>query len=407
MKRRLKRALIAASLAAATVAGTTGLALGAEQTPVTGPAPGAAAWRTDDSLGRALPDPATAGPERVAAFFAGLDAAQVRTLARRHPLTVGNLDGAPVRVRYRANKLALKNARESELSRAADPELTAQDHRLARAKADRYSSLLAPRHRILAFDPRGRGQVAEVYGDLPHADRTAVIVPGSDIDLGTFDAGGKNHYGKPAGMATSLRAEMTRRAPATRTAVIAWVGYTTPVGLGPDAATGRLAEAGAPRLERFLHGLARTGAPAPALLCHSYGSVVCGEAASSLDRRDARDMLVFGSPGMRAGSASALRTRVPVWAAHSEKDWIGEIPNVSVLGLGHGADPAGADFGARVVSSGRADGHAGYLKPGTDSLANFSAVALRSYGSVHCSAASKECSDARSKTRSDARSEAG
>ncbi|WP_326690597.1 MULTISPECIES: alpha/beta hydrolase [unclassified Streptomyces] len=399
MKRRLKRALIAASLAGAAIAGTTGLALGTEQTPVTGPAPGAAAWRADNSLGRTLPDPATAGPERVASFFAGLDPAQVRALTRRHPLTVGNLDGAPVRVRYQANKLALKNARQAELSRGADPELTTQDHRLARSKADRYSRLLAPHHRILAFDPRGRGQVAEVYGDLPHADRTAVIVPGSDIDLGTFDDGGKNRYGRPAGMAKSLRAEMTRRSPGSRTAVIAWVGYTTPVGLGPDAATGRLAEAGAPRLERFLHGLARTGAPAPALLCHSYGSVVCGEAASSLEREDARDMVVFGSPGIRAESVSALRTRVPVWAAHTEKDWIGNIPNVSLLGLGHGADPAGEGFGARVVSSDEADGHAGYLEPGTDSLANFSAVALRSYHSVHCSATSKECSDARTDAR--------
>ena len=40
--------------------------------------------------------------------------------------------------------------------------------------------------------------------------------------------------------------------PSTRTAVIAWVGYTTPVGLGPDAATARLADGGsAGGLEEF------------------------------------------------------------------------------------------------------------------------------------------------------------
>ncbi|MDJ1130626.1 alpha/beta hydrolase [Streptomyces iconiensis] len=396
MKRRLKRALLAASLAAATVAGTTGVTVASEQTPVTGPPPGAAAWRADTSLGRPLPDPATATPRRVARFFHGLSPAQRRSLAHRHPLTVGNLDGAPPALRYEANRLGLKVRRSAELARAADPSLTAQDHEQARARAERYSTLLAPGRHILAFDPRGRGQVAEVYGDLARADRTAVIVPGSDIDLATYDRPGKNRYGRPGGMAKSLRHRMEARKPGARAAVVAWVGYTTPVGVGPDAATGRLAEAGAPRLERFLDGLARTGAASPAVLCHSYGSVVCGAAAPHLDRRDAFDLVVFGSPGMRAGSVSGLRTPVPVWAAaRASGDWIGNVPHVQVLGLGHGADPAEPGFGARVVTADDAEGHGGYLSPGTDSLTNFADIALRSYGSVHCSAASKECADVR------------
>ncbi|NGO68488.1 alpha/beta hydrolase [Streptomyces boncukensis] len=395
MKRRLKRALIAVALCLAAIGGTTGLALGTEQTPVTGPAPGAAAWRADGSLGRQLPDPATAGPRRVASFFAGLSPAQRRTLAHRHPLTVGNLDGAPVGLRYTANRLALRAERSAALRRAADPELTLQDHQHARKKAARYAELLSPGRRILAFDPRGRGQVAEVYGDLARAERTAVVVPGSDIDLASFDRGGRNRYGKPAGMARSLRAEMAERAPGTRTAVVAWVGYTTPSGLGPDAATGRLAEAGAPRLARFLRGMARTGAPAPAVFCHSYGSVVCGEAAGRLSRRDAGDLVVFGSPGMRADSAADLHSPARVWATRDPGDWISRVPNVEFLGLGHGADPASPGFGARLVTSAKAEGHAGYFAPGTDSLANFASIALHAYGSVHCSAASKECNDVR------------
>lgn len=400
MKRRLRRAVIAASLTAVTLAGTTGLALGTEQTPVTGPPPGAAAWRADaslaKSLGKRLPDPGKARPERVASFFSGLDSPGREALVRRHPLTVGNLDGAPVRLRYEANRRALRAERSTALSRATDPSLTLQDHQQARAKADRYRELLAPGRQILAFDPRGRGQIAEVYGDLGHADRTAVIVPGSDIDAGTYDGGGKNRYGKPAGMATSLRARMAAEEPGTRSAIVAWVGYTTPVGLGPDAATGRLAEAGAPRLRRFLHGLAQTGTASPTVFCHSYGSVVCGAAAGELTGRDAADLVVLGSPGMRAESVTGLRTHARVWAARAEKDWIRRVPNVEFLGLGHGADPADASFGSRVVTSADADGHAGYFSPGTDSLSNFSAIALHAYGSVHCSTASKECADVRS-----------
>ena len=118
--------------------------------------------------------------------------------------------------------------------------------------------------------------MAEVYGDLASAERTAVVVPGSDIDLATFDRKGKNRYGTPAGMADSLTGPHGhRRSPSTRTAVIAWVGYTTPVGLGPDAATARLADAGAPRLERFLHGLAAHRAFPPRRSCATATAPSC------------------------------------------------------------------------------------------------------------------------------------
>ncbi|HEV7625795.1 MAG TPA: alpha/beta hydrolase [Streptomyces sp.] len=392
MKSRLRRALTATALAGTVVAATAGWAAGSQQSAVTGPPPGAASWRADSStLGRALPDPAEALPEQIAAFFAGLGHKQRRTLLQRHPLVVGNLDGAPVSLRYSANHRALRAELTRQQSRAADPALTLEDHRRARAKANRYAGLLGHGRQILAFDPRGRGQVAEVYGNLATAQRTAVIVPGSDIDLATFDSKGENRYGTPAGMGASLRARMATAEPGTRTAVIAWVGYTTPVGLGPDAATARLADAGAPRLERFLHGLARTGAPAPAVLCHSYGSVVCGKAASRLTRDDAADLIVFGSPGMHADSADRLGTPVRVWAARDTGDWIGRVPNVQFLGMGHGADPTGNSFGARVVSSAHAEGHTGYLEPGTDSRTNFAAITLGSYGAVHCAATSRQC----------------
>lgn len=137
--------------------------------------------------------------------------------------------------------------------------------------------------------------MAEVYGDLAAAERTAVIVPGSDIDLSSFDRA-RDPYGTPAGMARSLRTRLAADAPQARTAVIAWAGYTTPVGIAPDATTGRLADAGAPRLARFLSGLAAVGAPAPAVLCHSYGSVVCGLAVPRLDGGGIADLVVFGSP---------------------------------------------------------------------------------------------------------------
>ncbi|MEV8396804.1 alpha/beta hydrolase [Streptomyces niveus] len=339
--RRYTRTLVAAALMATLVSGTAGWASGSAQQPVTGPPPGSAAWRDDGSLGRALPDPQDASPAQVAAFFGSLSDTQQQALTSRHPSVVGNLDGAPVQLRYRANKLAVQK----------DP---------------RYARLAEPGRQIIAFDPRGRGTVAEVYGDLLTARHVSVVVPGSDIDAGTYDRE-RDPYGTPAGMATSLRA-----ATGGRTAVVAWAGYTTPVGVGLDAATGELAEAGAARLARFTGGLTAAGVETPALFCHSYGSVVCGLAAP---RAAASDIVVFGSPGMRAGSVAALRTDARVWAAKDPSDWISKVPNVEFLGLGHGPDPAAEGFGARRVPARTAQGHTGYFAPGTDSLRAFAAIA--------------------------------
>ncbi|MFJ3838190.1 alpha/beta hydrolase [Streptomyces sp. NPDC054904] len=341
--RRFARTVGAAALALAVVAGTAGWAAGDAQAVVTGPPPGTAEWRAAGTSERPLPDPWTAAPAEVARFFAGLDEARERELLRAHPLVVGNLEGAPLPLRYEANRLAVTATGEA-----------------------RFASLAAPGRQILGFDPRGRGQVVEVFGDLAHAARVSVIVPGSDNDAVSHDAPRKPATG-PAGTARALRAATVGQG-----AVVAWTGYTTPVGVGMDAAAGRLAEAGAVRLARFTAGLDAVGAPDPVLFCHSYGSVVCGLAAR---HTDASDIVVFGSPGMRAGHVTGLRTAARVWAARGPDDWIADVPNVEFGGIGHGADPVAADFGARRIPAGDVRGHTGYFAPGTSSLAAFAAIA--------------------------------
>ncbi|NEB76861.1 hypothetical protein G3I40_16775 [Streptomyces sp. SID14478] len=365
-KRRGHRTLIVAALTTTIVAGTAGWASGHEQRPLTGPPPGTASWRADDTLRTPLPDPATTDPAQMAAFFRGLSDAEQHRLADRHPSVVGNLDGAPLALRYEANKRSLRAEESRARSTAQDTTLPSQARATARALAGRYAELLATDRRILAFDPRGRGQIAEVYGDLATARHVSVIVPGSDIDLGSFDRA-KDVYGTPAGMAKSLYT-----AAKERTAVVSWVGYTTPVGLGPDAATGRLAEAGAPRLARFVQGLTAAGTPRPSVFCHSYGSVVCGIAAPELP---ASDLVMVASPGLRVDDVSALHTSARVWAARDDSDWIAKVPHVELLGLGHGADPTVPSFGARRVPAERAEGHTGYFAPGTDSLRAFTDIA--------------------------------
>src|SRR5690606_21539397 len=193
------------------------------------------AWERGRIAGRQLPDPDSA-PSRLSRFFASLTDGQRSALARRYPLAVGNMNGAPVDLRYRANRFALAKAREVERERLHDERLTAEGKRQAARRLNRLEALMRPGRHILAFDPSGPGRVAEVIGNLRKAERVSVVVPGADTDLLTFQRTHRK-YSAPVGMARSLYAAQRDAAPGTRTAVIAWADYTAPSGLGMDAAT--------------------------------------------------------------------------------------------------------------------------------------------------------------------------
>ncbi|MGX1543237.1 alpha/beta hydrolase, partial [Streptomyces adustus] len=215
------------------------------------------------------------------------------------------------------------------------------------------------------------GLATEVVGDLARADRVAVLVPGSDTSLDT--------YARFRAGAVALRAQLARQAPAgTRTAVVAWLGYRTPGTISAAVTTTGRAEQAAPRLREFvrrLHTLAGPGAHL-SLLCHSYGSVVCGRAAAGLD---VDDIVLVGSPGTGADSVPGLRTRARVWAACGADDWVAEVPHISTdlfgTTVGFGTDPVSPAFGARVFAAGPG-GHSAYFTPGSVSLANLTRIVL-------------------------------
>ncbi|MFE3495166.1 alpha/beta hydrolase [Streptomyces sp. NPDC059175] len=345
-----------------------------------------AAWEKGRTGPLALPN-ADAPPGVLAGFFASISAKRATALADRYPLVVGNLNGAPVTLRYRANRVALAQARRVEQWRMHDARLSPDGRREAARRMHRFESLLSPGRQIFAFDPSGRGRVAEVFGDLDRAQRVSVVVPGVDTDLLTFERT-QRRFSAPVGMAQSLYAAQRTAAPWTRTAVIAWADYTSPSGLGLDASTGRLATSGAARLVAMTGAL--PGAARVSLFCHSYGSVVCGVAAPELPQR-VGDMAVAGSPGMRVKSAAQLRTTARVWAMRDSDDWIQDVPYLEVGGLGHGADPVTPEFGARVLSAAGAVGHTGYFEPGTESLSNFAEIGVGSYRTVTCAAGNSAC----------------
>jgi hypothetical protein len=346
-----------------------------------------AAWKHGRLGTRTLPSP-DAPPKRLAAFFASLTAAQRTRLVSRYPLVVGNLNGAPLTLRYRANRRALAQQRGVEQRRMHDNRLSPDGRQQAGRRMERYVSLLRDGRQILAFDPSGKGRAAEVFGDLATARRVSVVVPGVDTNVLSFEKTGEHEFAAPAGMGASLYAAQQMASPRTPSAVIAWADYTSPAGLGIDAATGTLAKGGAVRLSAMIAGL--PGSARVSLMCHSYGSVVCGIAAPHLPHR-VSDVAVAGSPGMRVRNAAQLHTDAHVWAMRDAGDWVRDIPNMVVVGIGHGADPVGDHFGSRVVSAAGADGHSGYFTPGTESLSNFADIGVGAYRAVSCAASDLNC----------------
>ncbi|MFF0037585.1 alpha/beta hydrolase [Streptomyces mirabilis] len=287
------------------------------------------------------------------------------------PPTPATLDKA-----YTANRA---NAAEASRMAAAHGDRT-------RAAADH--AMAAPSRHFLTFDGRGQGLAVEVLGDLAHADRVAVLVPGSDTTLetyGRFRAGAgalqdhlnrlDHRHGTHGTYGTYGTHGSTSR---PHTAVIAWLGYETPGTVSTTVLTTGRAEDAAPPLKRFIRELRGVvGEKAHvSLLCHSYGTVVCGRAARGLD---VDDIALVGSPGTGADSVSALRTSARIWAARGADDWIVNVPHVhaDLFGttVGLGADPVSPAFGAHVFAAGTG-GHSDYFRPGSVSLDNLARIVL-------------------------------
>ena len=256
--------------------------------------------------------------------------------------------------RYAANSAAIAQAARSA-QRSGDPALA------------RTLDVMRGRH-FLSFDPRGQGEAIEVLGSLATATRVVIMVPGSDTSLTTFFSRGP---ASPGGGAAALAAQARRLDPGAHLAILAWLGYTTPSLLSPAVMTSGDAGQGASALRPLVTGLAARGDQV-ALLCHSYGSVVCGLAAPHLP---VTDIAVFGSPGMDAASARQLDTSARVWTGRAAGDWIRYVPHIQLLGFGFGQDPTDPAFGARPFSCG-GTGHSGYLRPGSMSLRNLAYIAL-------------------------------
>nr|WTB34517.1 alpha/beta hydrolase family protein [Streptomyces sp. NBC_00830] len=218
--------------------------------------------------------------------------------------------------------------------------------------------LADPARHFFSFDGRDGGRSVEVFGDLSRARRIAVLVPGAGISL--------DRYWRLRAGAVALRGEL-----GAGSAVIGWLGYETPDTVSRASVTTGRAKGAATELRTFLAELKRAEPSArTSLLCHSYGSVVCAEAAPGLA---VSDIVLYGSPGTGVDNVAALHTPATVWAGRGGDDWIAEVPHVQLrlpfATFGFGTDPVSPEFGARHFAAGDG-GHSDYLKPRSLSLKN-------------------------------------
>jgi hypothetical protein len=266
------------------------------------------------------------------------------------PAVLGPLAVAGLDARYTANRGNILAA-----------EKMADDYG-NRRRARALDAMAEPGRNFLSFDGRDGGRTAEVFGDLAHAERIAVLVPGSDTNL--------DLYARLRDGASALSKQLGPRA-----AVIAWMGYETPATVSPEILTPGRADDAAPELASFVGELRSVWPTArTSLLCHSYGSVVCAKAASGAD---VADIVLYGSPGTGFDTAAALHTRATVWAGRGGADWISDVPHASLrlhfLTLGFGTDPVSRHFGAHLFDAGPG-GHSDYLAPGSVPLKNIARI---------------------------------
>jgi pimeloyl-ACP methyl ester carboxylesterase len=210
-----------------------------------------------------------------------------------------------------------------------------------------------------------------------------VLVPGVSTRAENFNTGlGDVRDRAPAVQARALYDATVAAAPHQRVAVVAWLGYDAPQGVGRSAAREELAHAGAASLHTFTEDLA-TMRPAAkvTVIGHSYGSVVAGVAAARLPAQ-VKDIVVVGSPGMGVSRVADLHTSARVWAGQAARDWIDWVPAFQVWGAGHGVMPTHPGFGDRVFGTNGVIDHDHYLSPGTQSLDNIVAIVLGHGSSV-------------------------
>ncbi len=335
-------------------------------------------------------------------------------LALLHPALVSGLASAPLLDRFAASRVLIS----AELDRLRA--------RLAAAAGDvrvgllRRSALLSELlfgtvtlvgpggrrsvrpHQVLAFDPRGDGRLAEVFGDPATAQHLAVYVPGTGTSLERY-AGNAERASSFAAAAPDLAVVLWQNAdfpdqPLDQLTppVSSWTkpwdgpGHVVERQLRDHVLAAAFRDAAGPAGAALAHDVEglRMAVPGPDLtvLGHSYGGSIVGSAEAHgmvVDRvvhiasagayvSDVRDY-AGGECGPRRFSMTAPDD--PIQLAQGAGFGAG-----GPLPVGHGTDPdlipsvTRLDTGLRADGGSLVSGHGGMFEPGSGGWRNLLAV---------------------------------
>ncbi|WP_285117117.1 alpha/beta hydrolase [Leifsonia sp. fls2-241-R2A-40a] len=320
-----------------------------------------------------------------------IDPDKQQMLIQAAPHVVGNLEGVPYDVRGRANSLDLKQTIASVTKTVKSAHGRAQRVALQRQlqTLNNVGKALSKHdgvtRTLVALDPSADAKASIVVGDLRTASYVSVLVPGMYMSVGEQI----ESWAKVAQEQYDLQTGTLRRILGPRghggapgVAVVAWIGYQTPVLTNIGGTT--LATQGADGLERTLEGiraLRNADQPYLSVFAHSYGSTA---ALMALERHTVTvdALALMGSPGSDAQSVAGL-------AVTGGNVFVGEAPMDPIVNSAFfGSDPGSPGYGAKPmgvggavdpithVSLGGSSGHNEYFSPGTESMRNLAMIGI-------------------------------
>jgi hypothetical protein len=320
-----------------------------------------------------------------------IDPAKQKLLIQVAPHVIGNLEGVPYDVRGRANTLDLTQtiasvtrSLKTEHGRAERVALERQLDTLQNVKKalNRHDGVTRT---LVTLDPSSDARAAIVVGDLSTAAYVSVLVPGMYMSVGEqIEAWAKvaqEQYDLQSGF---LRRVLGPRGDTTApgVAVVAWIGYQTPVltNIGGTA----LATQGADSLERTLQGirtLRSANQPYLSVFAHSYGSTA---ALMALERHTVTvdALALMGSPGSASQTVAGL-------SVEGGNVFVGEAPMDPIVNSAFfGSDPGAPGYGAKPMGvDGAVDplthralsgssGHNEYFTAGTECMRNLAMIGI-------------------------------
>lgn len=313
------------------------------------------------------------GPEQVKAWWESLDARTRQKLIDEYPQLISGLVGLPISVRNAINKRQAQN-RLAELEAELESLPAGSDRRQHLVELIKsHKRMLQGDVTLLQYDSTGDGRAVAVIGDIENAEHVGVFVPGMNTDMGDVHGQIKQ--------AARLQQRAKDMAAGESVATVMWLGYDTPE--GASAGGGKAAGEGKSALLQFVNteipAVNRHGEGAHVTVAaHSYGSVSVGLGAQEGLKAD--DLVLVGSPGVRARRAEQLGDPAHVWVGAAPDDPIPRLPF-------HGPNPADESFGARRFDTATASGHSDYYgghKDGrqNESSRNTSRIIAGRYGDV-------------------------